>query len=364
MNKFKRILSLVLAFSLMASLTACSNSESQTAEETTTDTPEVKEEVVERNYNYLTGEEIENDEESTSRPVAIMINNAKQALPQKGLSSAQVIYEAVTEGGITRLMAVYPSIESVGTVGPVRSARDQFVEFVLPLNAVYVNIGASKYANEMLESYNYQNVDGLYLGENAFYIDTEREAILAPEHCWFTNSELITQGAQMQSIDTNGNVYPIFNFDLENGEVSLDSESAVKIEYSYSEYAPVSFTYDETTGKYLKTAFGAPHIDAETNEQLAFDNVFVLYAPIGYKEDLVVPDFNLSTGTGYYFNDGEYIKITYSKEEPRAPLVIMDENGDEIKVEVGESYVGIVGEEKAEEIIITAMETTEDTTEE
>ncbi len=357
MIKIKRLLSLILALSLAVSLTACSSNESQTTTNTNTgEETTTTQDIEERSYNPLTGAELQDNETAVARPVAIMINNAKEALPQKGLSSAQVIYETVTEGGITRLMALYPSVESVGTAGPVRSARDQFVEFVLPANAVYVNIGASRYANDMLTNYNYQNVDGVYLGELAFYIDEEREAILAPEHCWFTTSELITQGMEKNLIDVNGNVYPVFNFNLDENE-PLAGESATKIEYSYSAYAPVSFTYDETTNKYLKTAFGSPHIDAETNEQLSFDNLFVLYASIGYKEDLVVPDYNLTQGEGYYFNGGEYIKVTYSKEEPRSPLVIMDENGEEIKINVGESYVGIVDILKKDEIIITGVDT-------
>ncbi len=358
MRNIKKILALALSIILSISLVACSSDESSEIEEEDT-TP--KEPVVERNYNYLTGEELENGESSTARPVAIMINNAKQALPQKGLSNAQVIYETVTEGGITRLMALYPSVESVGTAGPIRSARDQFVEFVLPANAIYVNIGSSRYAKEMLTLYNYQDINGVYLGEDAFYFDAEREVSLnvAPEHCWFTTSDLINQGIAINEMDTNGNVYPLFNFNLEEKTTALDGQSAYNIAFSYSDYAPVDFTYDENTQKYFKTAFGAPHIDGETNEQLSFDNVFVLYAPIDLKEDLVVPDYSLEEGTGYYFFGGEYIKVNYTKAEPRSPLVITDEDGNEIKVNVGESYVGIVDNEKMEEIVITPKITEE-----
>ncbi len=364
MIKIKKILSICLVAALALSLTACSSSDEETAtnqqeQETTT-----QEEVVAKEYNYLTGEDLQEGQTNVSRPVAVMINNAKQALPQKGLTSAQVIYETVTEGGITRLMALYPNVESVGTVGPVRSARDQFIEFVLPSNAIYVNIGGSASATEMLNMYNYQNVDGLYLGENAFFIDEEREKVLSPEHCWFTTSDLITQGINQNAIQLNGNGYPVFNFELEKDSAPLEGESAINISFSYSEYAPVTFTYDIDTNKYFKTAFGAPHIDAETNEQLSFDNVFVLYAYIGFKENLVVPDYYLENGEGYYFYGGEYKKITYTKAEPRAPLVIMDEDGEEIKVNVGESYVGIVDVLKMEEIVITGVETLEETVEE
>ena len=63
-------------------------------------------------------------------------------MPQSGISQADIIYEAVTEGGVTRLMALYSNLSKVPYVGPVRSARTQFVEMMLPLNAVYVHIGS------------------------------------------------------------------------------------------------------------------------------------------------------------------------------------------------------------------------------
>ncbi len=354
MIKIKKIISMSLILALALSLTACSSSEED--ETATTEETQTTETVVEREYNYLTGEELQDGQTTVSRPVAVMINNAKQALPQKGLSSAQVIYETVTEGGITRLMALYPNVESVGTVGPVRSARDQYIEFVLPANAIYVNIGGSASATEMLNMYNYQNVDGLYLGENAFFIDEEREKVLSPEHCWFTNSSLISQGIEINSIQENGNGYPIFNFELDEESVLLEGESAINISFSFSDYAPVTFDYNAETNEYLKTAFGSPHVDGETNQQLSFDNVFILYSEIGLKDNLVVPDYNLESGEGYYFYGGEYKKITYSKEEPRAPLVIMDEAGEEIKINTGESYIGIVDVLKMEEIVITGVE--------
>ena len=82
--------------------------------------------VEEREYNYITGESLSGNE-NTQRPVAVMIDNSKYAQPQYGTSDADIIYEMVTEGGITRLMAVYDTIDHIQRVGPVRSARDQFV---------------------------------------------------------------------------------------------------------------------------------------------------------------------------------------------------------------------------------------------
>ena len=123
-----------------------------------------------------------------------MINNAKIALPQYGLEAADIIYEAVTEGGITRLMALYSDINDINRAGPVRSARTQFVQMMLPLNAIYVHIGSSTTAEAMLNNYSYQDIDGIYLGSLAFRYDSELAKTKASEHCWFTDKELIKAG--------------------------------------------------------------------------------------------------------------------------------------------------------------------------
>ena len=128
-----------------------------------------------RNINYLTGETATGD--NTFRPIAVMISNAKINLPQSGLTDADIIYEAVTEGGVTRMMAVYSDINSIKRSGSIRSARDQFIELMLPLNAIYIHIGTSTSAKRMLDFYSYNDIDGIYLGFLAFQYDTEMAKI-------------------------------------------------------------------------------------------------------------------------------------------------------------------------------------------
>jgi len=124
-----------------------------------------------KKINYLTGETATGD--NTVRPVAIMVSNAKVNIPQSGISNADIIYEAVTEGGVTRLMALYSDMDSIGKTGSIRSARDQFIQLMLPLNAIYVHIGTSTSAKRMLDFYSYNDIDGIYLGFLAFQYDTE-----------------------------------------------------------------------------------------------------------------------------------------------------------------------------------------------
>ena len=92
----------------------------------------------------LTGEVL--DEPLTVRPTAIVINNIRYALPHHGTSQADIIFEIMAEGGITRMMGLFSSVEGVGEIGTVRSARDYYVSLALGHDAVYLHAGGSPQA--------------------------------------------------------------------------------------------------------------------------------------------------------------------------------------------------------------------------
>lgn len=344
----KKLISFVAAAVVAVCLfTACSGGANSRRD----DMPDVEP----MDYNYLTGLPFDDGQDKSARPVAVMINNAKIALPQYGLSNADIIYEAVTEGGITRMMALYSDINDIDRVGPVRSARTQFVQLMLPLNAIYVHIGSSTTAGAMLNAYSYQDIDGIYLGSLAFEYDIELAKTKSSEHCWFTNKDLIKAGINKTGIMTKNNFYPAFEFVPYGSEKRvLSTDGANTVSYRYSSYADVSFTYDSESGRYKKDAFGTPHIDAATKEQIAFDNVFVLVANVGIEEQNgILPDFDYSGGTGYYFHGGKYDNITWEKGEPEYPLVMYSSDGSVLKVNTGTSYVGIIAKEQEETLKIT-----------
>lgn len=322
--------------------TACSQKSGDTSD--VTDNAGITVSVTQKDYNHLTGMPFEDGQDKNSRPVAVMINNLKIALPQYGLSAADIIYEAVTEGGITRLMALYSDINDIDRVGPVRSARHQFVEMMLPLNAIYVHIGSSISANRMLNAYSYQDIDGIYLGSLAFMFDSEMAKVKSSEHCWFTTKDLINAGIAKNGIGTKNNFYPAFDFVEYGKDETIPADGvAVSFTYDYSGYANVGFSYDENTGKYYKYAFGAPHMDAGTNQQLAFDNVFLVLTEVGVEaENGILPDFAFDSGIGYYFYGGRYEKFLWEKGEPENPMIMYTVDGEVLKVNPGKSYVGLL----------------------
>jgi len=374
--RMRRLMAILLTFSLVFCFSACgkttsSSSQSDsssdsggdvtssggTQEADSTSTPlEPAPEL-----NLITGEPLAAGQSAGMRPVAVMVNNAQPAMPQRGIGSADAIFEMVTEGGITRLLALYADSTAVPRVGPVRSARDQHLQFAIPLDAIIVHIGASVYAENLLTVYHYPTIDGLYLvGSIAFQLDEARKASgYAQEHCWYTDASLIAAGMEKNSIPASGASQPLFNFAPAGTKPALTGQ-ANGVSFSFSETAPVTLQYDSATGRYAKTAFGAPQIDETTGEQLYFDNVVILFTDVKLKNpddpNNLVTDFAMGGGSGYYFCNGEYEPITWRKGNPEDALRLFDASGSDLTVATGKSYIAVVGNDREATLVIDTPE--------
>ncbi|MDD3428819.1 MAG: DUF3048 domain-containing protein [Oscillospiraceae bacterium] len=339
---------LVLALSLLA---GCSQASAETPG--TQSKPSQQQETLQE-ANPLTGLQKEADYPPNTRPVAIMINNIKEALPQTGLQSADLIYEMVTEGGITRLMAVYSDYTKLGLVGPVRSARDQHLQLAFPLQALYVHIGSSTYARDMLDAYKYEekDLDG-NLGsvrEVAFYLDEERHKTKNIEHCYYTSGEMIEAAVEKYNMETalTETLNPIFDFvSYKETPRKLKTGEATTVDWKFSLSNTTGFTYNTKNNCYEKSAFGEPQIDTATGEALYFDNVLLLFTEITPRADNVLMNVNYNYGgIGYYFNGGRYELVRWLKGVPEQPLRIVDAGGNEVNVKInpGKTYVAVVGD--------------------
>lgn len=347
----KRLLAVVLTAALAFSLAACGE-EPTDASSTAVNAGISQPETEAPDYNLLTGKDLAEGVAPGQRPVAIMVNNSQAGMPQRGLGSADAVFEMVTEGGITRMMALYSDLNTIPQVGPVRSARDQHLQFALPLNAIFVHIGSSIYAQNLLNEYKYQDVDGLYLGETAFSFDAERAKTYLQEFCWFTDASLITAGIQTQQIATAGAAVPLFRFS--KAGVTLTEQDAPDIGFSFSAGSTVRLVYDANTKTYLKQANGAAQIDELTGAQLGFDNVLILFAQVSLKPDGQCTDFDLSGGTGYYCYGGKAESISWTKGKADSALKLKRADGNELEVNCGKSYIAVVGTDQASTLLLNA----------
>ena len=277
------------------------------------------------------------------RPVAVMIDNARAALPQSGLAAAYGVYEMVTEGGIPRLMAVFSSTAALGKVGPVRSTRDQFVQLLAPENLQLLHIGSSIYAADMLRSLEYGTVDGIYLGTVAFAFDEARAQTRDNSHCFYTSAALADAGIAHEELSTTAEVEPLFCFVPYDRPARVpDTFSAGKVTFAFSQTADVAFQYNAETARYSKSEYGDPSMDEAAGTQLSYTNLLVLGCTVSLKSDGLCTDFDFSQGDGYYFSQGGGQPVHWKKGGVTDRLLVYDDAGNELTVNVGSSYIAFV----------------------
>ena len=283
--------------------------------------PETPAIVTDPSANPLTGLAKADDWPEGMRPLAVMLDNVQAALPQRGLQSADLVYEMVTEGGITRLMAVYSDYTSMPEVGPVRSARDQHVQLMFPLGAMYLHVGGSTYAKALLSQYHYEakSLDG-YFQAGALELDAQRNLTAAIEHCWFTSGELFSQAAAQYRLDTemDGPQQAVFQFVpyVQEPRVLAGGEAS-QLYIRFSSYANSAFRYDAEKAQYVKSQFGAPHLDENTGEAVTFDNLLVLFTDTEKYPGGILTKVNFAWGgVGWYFNGGRCEPVRWLKGAP------------------------------------------------
>lgn len=341
----------LLSLLCAAALTGCTHAipESEPEPVTTTVTTTTEPPYVGA-LNPLTGEYGMREEAVWKRPVAVMVNNLKGALPQYGIEAADIIFELPVEGGITRLMAVYPDWENVPNVCSVRSCRYYYPILCLGMDAIYCHWGLDMtMAKDVLNRTGIDHLDGGYLYGTVFFRDPERVGVYDSEHTGYMDGAAFAQYVTDHGIRTDldaAYAHPIFHFADEDTPVTPDMQKTQSMTLYFSDSYFSTFDYDAASGKYLKQHSGSPQMDQKTGNQLAFENVFVLQTDIGLSADGYRMDVALTGGTGWYAANGGAEQITWKKDAETAPIRVFNADGTELTVSAGKSYIGIIGSEK------------------
>ena len=297
--------------------------------------------------NPLTGEGCETDI-GHNRPIAIMLNNLKKALPQLGVSQADIIYEIPAEGGITRMLGVFQSVEGVGNIGSVRSARDYYVSLAYGHDAIFLHAGGSPQAYSVIKDWGVTALDcvnGPYEG-TLYWRDQARRKSMGLEHSVLTSGqtiqELLPTYKRVTLEHKEGYTCPM-TF-LDKGETA-SGQTAETVSVRFSSYKTGVFTYDPDTGLYLIEEYGAPYVDGNTGEQVGVKNVLVLYTDISQikGDDKGRQSVRITgTGSGQFFCDGTVQEITWSRKDNASPMNYTDGSGQALKFGVGHTYVNVV----------------------
>lgn len=276
------------------------------------------------------------DREVKSRPYMVMVENAPQARPQSGLDQADIVYEILAEGEITRFVSVFQSHEPA-VIGPVRSIRPYFVEIGDALDAVIVHAGWSQDAMDMMAGRNLAHLDEVY-GDGAYYWrSTERKA----PHNLYTSVAKIKQGAAAHKFRTDWNG-PLVTF-AADAQSKLTGAAVHYVQIPYLMGYFVSYEYDAASGLYKRSMEGKPHLDKETGGQLTTTNLLVLESKHQVVDKEGRRDVDVfGPNKGVIFQKGKSQAITW--ERKNGLLRAFSADGKEVPLLPGSTWVQIVPE--------------------
>lgn len=300
------------------------------------------------------------------RPLGVMIENSVDARPQSGLQSADVIYEAVAEGGITRFLAVF-YCQDAGQIGPVRSARTYFLDFISEYgnNPLYAHVGGANTpgpANALgqIEEYGWNFYNDLNQFSVPFPIFKRIENIngrpVATEHTMYSNTGLLWDYAkekrELSQVDDDGQkwdtTFTEYKFKDDASVSSRPSAQKVSFEFwdGYKDFA-VDWIYNPSTNSYERKNAGIDHLDRNTKKPLSAKNVVILFmkesnANDGYENNLHMLYGTKGQGKALIFMDGKEITGRWKKDGREEKIMLFDNKGQEIELNRGLTLFEVV----------------------
>lgn len=287
------------------------------------------------------------------RPLGIMVENHIEARPQSGLSSADVVYETVAEGGITRFLAVY-YCQDADYVGPVRSARIYFIKLLQEYGdyPLYAHVGGANTPGPAdalgeirdLGWINYNDLNQFSVPFPNFWRDYERLSNRATEHTVYTSTEKLWQYAAskrgLTDVDKKGNLWQknFESWQFKDDSSEKDRGDLKTINFNFWEIGAgnysVSWQYNKLTNSFRRYNGGLPHLDKNTGQQLEAKNVIIIFAKElpandGYEGGHLLYKI-IGQGSGLLFQNGKTIEISWEKPAEEKRMKFYDKKGEEI----------------------------------
>lgn len=256
---------------------------------------------------------------------SVVIDNNPSARPQTGLNKAQRLYELPAEGGITRFLAFYRH-ESVDKIGPIRSAREDFLDIIKPYDSSFAHCGGSKAALEKIKRELKKDLDEIYNASFAFYRDNARRA----PHNLYTSTELLNKGFDRRDFSNVSNYEFIHTL---KGDFSNTLHESVSVNYfnSSSYNYKIAYEYDKSKKTYSRLTNGAPHqlTDAKV---LEVEGIVFLKARFNTQSNGLVHFQNTGENKAYILYQGKHLETTWSRNSVNEHYkFLIDGNYVEIK---------------------------------
>jgi hypothetical protein len=302
-----------------------SNQTMTSVEEKATEEPQVP-------TSPLTGRQVESAAIAARPVTGIMIENSPESRPQSGLYQADMVFEAIAEGGVTRFLAVYQESQP-DRIGPIRSARPYYVDYIAGLDGSFGHVGGSPEALQDIKTLGIKDLDQFF-NASAY----TRIANKAAPHNVYSDFGKLDSLNQSKGYTTS----KFTGYSRKSDVPQTPTASTITLTLSGPRY-DAQFTYDATSNSYLRSQAGAPHKDEPTGKQINPKVVVALVTNKAYDPDGYHTDYT-TTGSGkvFVFQDGIVSEGTWSKTDRKAPIVLTDANGLPLKLNAGQTWVTLV----------------------
>lgn len=282
--------------------------------------------------SLLTGVEVAL--ELNKRPVTgVMIENSPDARPQSGLKSAGVVFEAVAEGGITRFLVLFQE-DQPDYIGPVRSARPYYLDWLLPFDASYAHVGGSPDAMAQIKTLGVRDLDQ-FANSGTYQRVSNRYA----PHNVYTSMAKLDELNQRKGYTSS-----TFTGFARKKEEPAAQPTARSINVTVSSLLYNShYDYDPASNSYLRSQGGKPHTDERAAAQLSPKVVLVLVMPRGIHSDGKHSTYaTVGSGELYVFQDGLVTTGIWQKTDRKNQFTFTDGSGAPIKLNPGQTWITMV----------------------
>lgn len=309
------------------------------------------------------------------RPLAVVIENHHESRPQSGISNADVVYEAVSEGGVTRTMSIF-YCQDAKTIGPVRSARVHFINLLREWgnNPLYAHVGGANCdattgsgcgngapADALgllreIEWNFYNDLNQFSIPYPYFYRDYDRLPGVATEHTMYSSTaklwEYAAKNRELTNVDEDGlawdDEWTPWTFVDDAKSTARGQDTPILYDFydtNVSQYG-VRWEYDTATNSYKRFHGTKPHLDYNTDKQLTAKNVIVIEAVESSANDdypggHVVYDL-VGSGPLHVFQNGKAIMGTWEKEDLDSKMMFLDDAGKEISIVRGSVWISMI----------------------
>ncbi len=267
-------------------------------------------------------------------PLAVVVENFVDARPQSGLARADIVYEALVEGGISRFMAIYIDGQAEA-IGPIRSARHYFVYLAAEYNASFVHIGWSPQAYDALQATGITDLDEIR-GDPGFWRIDSRPA---PHNAYTSTALLRSTLEKVRRVKPGSTAGFQFRTDPE----PIPGQEASKISIQYAPDYRVDYEYSPEDRIYHRFMDGLPHKDADTEEQVAPRNVVIQFVNAWVIDSVGRLDMTqIGKGKALYFRDGAVTEGTWRKASYGDVTEWYDAGGKPVLMNPGKIWVQMV----------------------